>query len=43
MTLNTYGHLYPSEQKKVAALLDQMKLEVQKQERVQAANKGISR
>ena len=43
MTLNTYGHLYPSEQKKVAALLDQMKLEVQKQEKVPANNRGISR
>jgi hypothetical protein len=24
ITLNTYGHLYPSEQKKVASLLDQL-------------------
>lgn len=25
ITLNTYGHLYPSEQKKVASLLDDVK------------------
>ena len=27
VTLNTYGHLYPSEQKKVAGLLDRLRKE----------------
>lgn len=43
MTLNTYGHLYPSEQKKVALMLGEKKLEVQKQENAPAKNKSISR
>ena len=31
--MNTYGHLYPSEQKSIAAMLDQKKLEVKEKEK----------
>jgi integrase len=44
ITLNTYGHLYPSEQKKVASLLDNLMLDekVNKKEDAPAGNKDIS-
>jgi len=38
ITLNTYGHLYPNEQKNVAAMLDH-----RKKENALAANKSISK
>jgi integrase len=43
ITLNTYGHLYPSEQKKVASLLDQLvgEASADKKEDAPAGNKGI--
>lgn len=39
ITLNTYGHLYPSEQEKVADMLDKM---AGMKENAPADNKGIS-
>ena len=38
ITLNTYGHLYPSEQKKVAELMDRLNFDNQN---APAGNKGI--
>ncbi len=41
--LNTYGHLYPSEQKKVASLLDHLIADnSEEKENAPAGNKGIS-
>lgn len=43
VTLNTYGHLYPSEQKKVASLLDHLVADnSEDKENAPAGNKGIS-
>ena len=44
ITLNTYGHLYPNEQKKVASLLDNLVSDVEfnKKEDAPAGNKDIS-
>lgn len=43
ITLNTYGHLYPSEQKKVASLLDHLIADdSEEKENAPAGNKGIS-
>ena len=44
ITLNTYGHLYPNEQKKVASLLDNLvsDVELNKKEDAPAGNKDIS-
>lgn len=43
ITLNTYGHLYPSEQKKVASLLDHLiGDDSEEKENAPAGNKGIS-
>ena len=44
ITLNTYGHLYPNEQKKVASLLDNLvsEVELNKKEDAPAGNKDIS-
>ena len=44
VTLNTYGHLYPSEQKKVAGLLDRLRKEDEetKQKNAPADGKDIS-
>ena len=39
ITLNTYGHLYPSEQEKVADMLDQI---AKTKNNAPAANKGIA-
>lgn len=44
ITLNTYGHLYPSEQRKVADMMDQIiqqKLESTENGNAPAGNKGI--
>ena len=38
ITLNTYGHLYPSEKKKVAELMDKLNIANQN---APAGNKGI--
>ena len=48
ITMNTYGHLYPSEQKSVAVMLERNKLEVKEREQnksknVPAKHKDISR
>ena len=43
ITLNTYGHLYPSEQKRVASLLDHLIADdSEEKENAPAGNKGIS-
>ena len=43
ITLNTYGHLYPSEQKKIASLLDHLIADdSEEKENAPAGNKGIS-